>query len=129
MTKSFLLTEKRNKFTINAQVTALGNDVLIVFYGGKLHIGAVGMAQPRPSLKDPEKISASSSIYTYSGHKEDVVVKAVSEEVSKRLNKRVVVVAGIHWDELSSVEIEIVMDLCRTITEKAITEVHKWKNV
>ena len=49
----------------------------------------------------------------------------IDPEIAKRLNKKVVVVAGIHWDELSMKEIEIIMEACRTITEKVITEVQK----
>ncbi|MCX5816887.1 MAG: hypothetical protein NTX75_11715 [Proteobacteria bacterium] len=121
-----VIEEKNGRFEIFAEIKQLGKDLLVIVYGGAAHIGAIGMAQPRASLRDPEKASATSSTYTYIGHKEDAVVKTMSEEIAKRLNKKVVVVAGIHWDELSMEEIEIIMEACRTITEKVITEVQKW---
>jgi len=122
----YSLSEKKGRFTINAQLITLGDDLLVVIRGGKEHIGAVGMAQPRVSLADATKISATSSVFTYVGHKEDVVVKTISEEISKRLNKKVVVVAGIHWDELSSKDIRMIMKLCVKVQEKIIMEVQKW---
>jgi len=39
-------------------------------------------------------------VLTYLGHKEDEVVKRVSEQISASLNTPVVVTAGIHWDQL-----------------------------
>ena len=96
-----VIEEKRGRFKIFAEIKQLGKDILVIVYGGAVHIGAVGMAQPRASLRDPEKVSATSSAFTYVGHKEDAVVKTMSEEIAKRLNKKVVVVAGMHWDALS----------------------------
>jgi len=118
-----VLSEKKGTFTIDAYIKKMGNDLLVVLSGGDIHIGAVGIAQPRPSLRNESKISATSSVYTFLGHKEDVIVKPLSEELSKRLNKKVVVVAGLHWDRISNKEIDMVKRLCRKITQKIIKEV------
>jgi ABC-type sugar transport system substrate-binding protein len=95
----------------------LGNDILVVLSGGSAHIGAVAMAQPRPSLADPRKVGATSSVYTYVGHKEDVIAKTMAEKLAKFLNRKVVVVAGIHWDNLRDEEIEMIVNMCHEITE------------
>src|SRR4030042_3968039 len=96
---SWAISEKRGGFEIYAQVSMMGDDLLVVLSGGKIHIGAIAMAQPRPSLNDPKKISATSSVFTYVGHKEDILIKSISEELSSHMNRKVVVVAGIHWDK------------------------------
>lgn len=70
------------------------------------------MAQPRPSLKDPADMSATASVYTYLGHKEDELVKLVSETLSKKLDRKVVVAAGIHWDDIPEEGIRQVMKNC-----------------
>lgn len=118
-----ILSETKGRFTIRAYIKKIGDDLLVVLSGGKKHIGAVGFAQPRPSLKNKNKISATSSVYTYLGHKEDTIVKPVSEELSKRLNRKVVVLAGIHWDNLKAKEITLVQNLCSHIARKIIKEV------
>ncbi|HOP85604.1 MAG TPA: hypothetical protein PLM71_02345 [Syntrophorhabdaceae bacterium] len=117
------ISEKLHNFEINALVILLEKDVLIVISGGSEHIGAIGVAQPRQSIKDKDKISSTSSVYTFLGHKEDIIVKEMSEGLSKALNKKVVVVAGMHWDDLGEKEIEKIINLCERIKERIIEEI------
>ncbi|TKB26527.1 hypothetical protein FCL47_08930 [Desulfopila sp. IMCC35006] len=88
-------------FTVEACCMRMGDDYLLSIWGGTPHIGAVAMAQPRDSLQDPARRSATASVFCYVGHKEDQVVKEVSERMSRELNTKVVVAAGLHWDELT----------------------------
>jgi len=117
---TFLSSQQKGRFELHAQVTILGKDILVVLAGGVAHIGAVAMAQPRPSLADPRKAGATSSVYTYVGHKEDSIAKTMAEKLSKALNRKVVVVAGIHWDNLRDEEIENIVGMCREITEEVM---------
>jgi hypothetical protein len=113
-----ILSEKKDDIEVFAQVNLIGDDLLVVLWGGtRPHIGAIGMAQPRPSLKDPKIISATSSVFTFSGHKEDVMAKAMSEELARKLNRKVVVVAGMHWEGLQDEGIEQVMEICQRLKE------------
>lgn len=123
MTRSCLRTyETRARgFCISAVVQPLGPDFLVSIQGGQGHIGAVAVAESRPSLADPSRTSASSSVYCVLGHKEDGPAKAVSEQLAAGLRARVVVVAGIHWDNLSSTDLEAIQDalfnLAKTILD------------
>ena len=118
---TFTLLEEKDAFRITAIVYELGSDCLVILYGGmRLHIGAVGMAQVRPSLRDPQKTSATSSVFTYLGHKEDVVAKAMSEEIARRVGRNTVVTAGIHWDALSDKDIMTITVICRELTDKIV---------
>jgi hypothetical protein len=99
----FTVSTAPGDYTLSASVRRIGEDWLVAIWGGERpHIGAVGMAQPRPSLKNSDQRSATASVFCYVGHKEDEVVKAVSEALAVRLNARVVVTAGMHWDQLSA---------------------------
>ena len=119
--RSWRVSEKKGNFEVFAQVNVLDDDLLVVLWGGtRLHIGAVGIAQPRPGLKDAKMISATSSVFTFLGHKEDVVAKAMSEELAKRLNRNVVVVAGMHWEGLQDEGIEEVIGICQRLKERII---------
>ena len=112
------ISEKEDTYEIFAHVELLGDDLLVVLWGGtRPHIGAIGMAQPRPSLKDHKIIGATSSVFTFPGHKEDVVAKAMSEELARELNRKVVVVAGMHWEGLQDEGIEQVMEICQRLKE------------
>jgi gallate decarboxylase subunit D len=99
--KEIVIHTQEGKYNITANVKLIGKDILVAIYGGeKPHIGAVAMAQPTPSLNDPNLMSATASTFVYVGHKEDVIVKKGAEILAARLNRNVVVTAGIHWDDL-----------------------------
>ncbi len=102
---------------VEAEAVRIGADVLVYVWGGtRPHIGAVAAATPRPSLADGSRTSATASVLTYPGHKEDVVVKGLSEALAAALDTNVVVTAGIHWDGLDSDAIATIVSRCREIT-------------
>lgn len=117
--RSFDISEGEGKFQVLAKIFELGPDCLIILWGGtRPHVGAVGMAQVRPSLRDPMQLAATSSVFTFVGHKEDAVAKMLSEELSKRLGRNTVVTAGIHWDGLTDTDIKAITVLCQSIMEQ-----------
>src|SRR5262245_28791326 len=84
-------------YDIEASAVWIGSDLLVSIWGGdRPHIGSVAAAQPRPSLKDPEATSATASVLTYLGHKDDVTAKFVAEALAGAFGTNVVVTAGIH---------------------------------
>lgn len=104
----YVRTEKTS-LLIEARAVQIGADILVYIWGGnRPHIGAVAAAQPRPSLAEKNKRSATCSVLTYLGHKEDEVVKLVAERLSAVLDTHVVVTAGMHWDGLGQNEIETI---------------------
>jgi hypothetical protein len=119
--KRFMVKISKGRFKIHALVQEVGQDLLVSIWGGSQpHIGAIGTATPRPSLKDPKKWSATSSNLTFVGHKEDILVKKVSEKLATRLRRNVVVTAGIHWDGITSKEIKTVEILVRKMPDQIL---------
>jgi hypothetical protein len=103
----FTIETDTGAYDLTANVRLIGPDLLIAIWGGERpHIGAVAVAQPRPSLKNPDITSASASVFCFIGHKEDDLAKAASEILSATLNTAVVVTAGIHWDNLDEEAIQ-----------------------
>ena len=90
--------------------------------GERPHIGAVAAAQPRPSLRDPTRTSATASVLTFLGHKEDGVVKMASERLAAALGTHVVVTAGIHWDGLSTENIATIKARCTEVVDRLLEE-------
>jgi hypothetical protein len=108
--KEFKVKTNEGTYDLEASVRLIGQDLLVAIWGGeKPHIGAVSVAQPRPSLKDPEVMSATASVICLPGHKEDELAKAASEILSAVLNTHVVVTAGIHWDNIGEEGIQEVI--------------------
>ena len=114
--KRFEVEISKGPFRIHGHVQEMGQDLLVSIWGGtKPHIGAVGVAIPRPSLRDPRKWSATSSNFTFIGHKEDILVKKISEKLASQLKRNVVVIAGIHWDDISNKEIKAIENLTQKL--------------
>ena len=109
------------RLELTAEAVWIGPDLLVSIWGGQRpHIGAVAAAAPRPSLADPARTSATASVLTYLGHKEDGVAKAAAERLAAGLETRVVVTAGMHWDGLAPEEIARVEELAADLVARLL---------
>ena len=107
---------REGEYDITANVRLIGEDLLVAIWGGeKPHIGAVAAAESRPSSKDPAKKSSSASVFCYLMHKEDDIAKAAAKHLSATFDTKVVVTAGIHWDNLSEEGIRKVNRNCEIL--------------
>ena len=119
--KRFSVETSKGRFKTCGFVQQVGQDILVSIWGGtQPHIGAVGIAVPRPSLENPDKWSATSSNFTFPGHKEDALVKRISERLATQLKKNVVVTAGIHWDSLTLREIKTIENLTGELSDRIL---------
>ena len=126
MIEPIRISHQKGPYRIEAEVLQVGEDLVLSVWGGtKPHIGALALAIPRPSLKDPSLISSTVSVLARLGHKEDEIVKRVSEKVSARLNKVVAVSAGMHWDHLPDEDIRLVQVACDELVDKVIGELRE----
>ena len=115
------LKTNSGSYDIEADIQRIGADFLVCIYGGEIpHIGAVAAAHPRPSLKDPAEMSATASVICYTAHKEDDLAKQAAETLAAALNTRVVVTAGIHWDNLSQTGIDQIVANCRHLVARIL---------
>lgn len=112
-------TLKKGRIEVNLKAFDIGNDLCVIISGGDSpHIGSVTLSVPRKSLSDLNKSSATTSVLNLIGHKDDEAAKYVSHNLSSRLNKNVVATGGIHVDNITSEEINIVIDILKELTEK-----------
>ena len=126
--RKFSIGISKGHLRINGFVQKIGQDILVSIWGGtRPHIGAVGMAIPRPSLKNSKRWSATSSIFTFVGHKEDMIVKKMSEKLAAQLRRNVVVAAGLHWDETTSREIKTIQTLTQRLSDQILKRMEKIK--
>ena len=124
VSKEFTINTSEGEYDLSASVRRIGPDILVAIWGGeKPHIGAVAMAQPRPSLKDPEVTSATASVFAYVGHKEDELAKAAAQILAATLKTNVVVAAGIHWDNLPPEGIQKVVENSEVLVEMILTKI------
>ncbi|MDX9785595.1 MAG: hypothetical protein RBT11_02375 [Desulfobacterales bacterium] len=120
----FIVKTETGAYDLHAAVRMIGADVLVAVWGGQQpHIGAVAVAQPRPSLKDSTRMSATASVFCFPGHKEDELAKATATTLAAKLNTRTVVTAGIHWNNLDAEGIRTVNANSRQLTALIIQRV------
>ena len=129
MGKNFLETTVKTEtgsYDLEAGVRWIGDDLLVAVWGGeKPHIGAVSAAQSRPSLRDPKAVSATASVICFVSHKEDELAKAISEVLAAVLDTRVIVTAGIHWDNISQEGIRQVIKNSETLVELILEKINQ----
>jgi hypothetical protein len=110
-------------YNLEAFVKQIGQDFLVAIWGGRPHIGAIAVAQPRPSLKDQSVQSATASVFCLVGHKDDIVAKEAAEKISSELNTNVTVMAGIHFDDIDEEGIKVVIENSRQLVTMIIEEI------
>lgn len=121
MSREILVCAGEGRFELQASVSFVGDDLSVVMEGGERpHIGAVAVAQPRPSLVNPQRISASASVICLTGHKEDEVARGAALRLASELNRVVVVSAGMHWDDLDVQGIAVVETNVEHLTEQVL---------
>lgn len=115
------VVEKVDRIQLRFTVVPMGNDLCIAIYGGsRPHIGAVAVAQVRPSLADADNVSATVSMLSFLGHKEGEVASRVAKNLAVQLKKNTVVSCGIHLDDITSEEIRTVLAMSDKLMEKFI---------
>jgi gallate decarboxylase subunit D len=116
--KPVIFKTQEGIFDLTATVVKVGQDFVVVIWGGERpHIGAAALAQSRQSLKDHEKKSATASVLSILGHKEDTVVKSVSERLAAVADRPVVVTAGMHWDNLKESDLNQILKNVEILTQ------------
>ena len=126
--KRFLVEISKGRFKLHGSVQEVGQDLLVSIWGGtRPHIGAIGIAVPRPSLKNPKRWSATSSNFTFLGHKEDIIVKKISEKLAAQLRRNVVTTVGVHWDGTTFNEIKIIQNLIQKLSDQILERLQKTK--
>jgi len=96
----------------------LNDDILLVITGGTYpHAGAVALGVPRPSLSDPQSTSATISVLTRAGHKDDEIARIAAHKIASFFNRNTVVVVGIHIDNATSEQISCFIENVHTLLD------------
>jgi hypothetical protein len=121
----FRVTTDKEAYNLEAFVKQIGQDFLVAIWGGRPHIGAIAVAQPRPSLKDQSVQSATASVFCLVGHKDDIVAKEAAEKISSELNTNVTVTVGIHFDDIDEAGIKVVIENSRQLVTMILERIIK----
>ena len=89
----------KGKYKIYLKSIKIGDDFLIIITGGDEHIGGV-------SLIDANLLSSIKK----TNHKDDIVSNIVAPIIYKKLNKDTLVICGIHLDNATKDDINILVE-------------------
>lgn len=92
--------------SIHLKITNVGEDMDVIISGGKEHIGCVGIISNNSYV-----------INTMKNHREDEIIIPLAKKLSNLTDKTIVIKAGIHFDDITKVEINSVLDGINKILE------------
>jgi ABC-type sugar transport system substrate-binding protein len=99
--------DQSSRIALDFTSISMGDDLCVVIAGGDApHLGAVAVAQARPSLQDESRLSATTSVIALLGHKDDEIARLVAHALAAKLNKNVAVCCGIHIDRITRDELD-----------------------
>jgi gallate decarboxylase subunit D len=102
-------TSGRGKYKVWLQRQDLGTDIVFFLGGGeKAHIGGVVIAEPG------KKVNA----IRLTGHYDDVVLTPIAEAACKKYKTKVVAVGGVHVDNATKQEIDLLVENCKKLIKK-----------
>ena len=110
-------------FPLRLRWARMGDDLCLTLSGGEReHIGAVAVAQPRQSLADPARTSATASVIALLGHKEDMLARELALKVAGDLNVAACVVCGVHIDHPTPAMLDEVLAASRGLIDAFLAE-------
>lgn len=117
------LEGRTGRIAITLTAQRMGPDLNVSVFGGEApHIGATALAQPRESLKGDGSSSASCSVLTLCGHKEDELARELALELARQLGCNVCVTCGIHQDDILPEEIRGVLKVVEELKTRLLQD-------
>ena len=96
----------------------MGEDLLVTLAAGKVHVGAVALAVPVP--RNAEGVTASVSVMTVPGHRDDIPAHAAALQICKAVARPVSLTAGLHIDNAAQEDINALLQNAQGAVDKFI---------
>jgi hypothetical protein len=103
-----MITSGEGKYKVFIEERIIGDDLIYILGGGeKSHIGGVVICEPGEKNK----------IIRLKGHYDDIVLKPIAERACKKYNKKVVAIGGVHVENASQEEIDLLVENCKELVK------------
>lgn len=97
----------QGRLTVTLEAYRLGNDLLILVYGGTVHIGALSLAQPDGLV----------SVIIASGHREGSIAQELAVYLARTLKSKIALGCGLHFDAIQRDEIDWLLASARKLCQ------------
>jgi hypothetical protein len=103
-----MITSGEGKYKVFLEEKKIGPDLIYVLGGGeRSHIGGLVVCEPEKK----------SQVIRLEGHYDDIVLQPIAEAACKKYKKKVVVIGGVHVDNASQDEIDILVKNCKELVK------------
>ena len=103
-----MITSGEGKYKVFLKEFKNGDDLVYILGGGeRSHIGGIVICEPG---KETQSIRLE-------GHYDDIVLLPIAKEACKKYNKKVVAVGGVHVDNASQEEIDLLVKNCKELVK------------
>jgi len=107
------LTARDGRIDVTLAARQVGEDWLVEITGGQAHIGAAALA-----TFDRTHGRASASVLSAPGHREEQVTLDAARTITRHTRGTAVVVAGLHYPDITMEEIATARRLCEQLVER-----------
>ena len=103
-----MITSGEGKYKVFLEKKELNSDLIFILGGGeRSHIGGVVVCEP----------GKKSQIIRLEGHYDDIVLTPIAEAACKKYNVKVVAVGGVHVDNATKQEIDLLVKNCKELVK------------
>ena len=103
-----MITAGEGKYKVFLEKKEIDDDLIYILGGGeKSHIGGIVICEPGQTSK----------VIKLEGHYDYIVLEPIAKEACKKYKKRVVAIGGIHVDNATKDEIELLVKNCNNLNK------------
>jgi len=84
------------------------------------HVGAVALATPRPSQREPRRTSATVSVLTVLSREDDIIARDAAKSIASSVNRPTSVTVGIHVEHATAADIKELARSAQELTAKVV---------
>jgi hypothetical protein len=104
-----MITSGQGKYKVWLSSHRIGDDLVFFLGGGqRAHVGGVVIAQPGKKVK----------AVRLTGHYDVIVLKPIAEAACKKYKTKVIAVGGVHVDNATKEEINLLVKNCEKLLQK-----------
>ena len=111
-----MISMGKGRYTVTLESHKIGKDRLVIITGGEEeHIGSATLIEEKGHLQTISK----------KGHKDHIVSERMANIIYDKIGKDLLVVCGIHIDDASKEEIDILVDNTQACVDRLLSQLAK----